>query len=579
MTNPTPTENANLSLRLADFGSLVEALDYAAEGVTGFNFYSGKGELVEALPYSLLRTQAIALAKKLLASGLQSGDRVAQLAESAGDFARIFFACQYAGLVPVPMPLPAAFGGREAYVAHIRRMIESCGARAAFGPETLAAWLADAAAGLDLVFVGTLAAYDAQVATSDAVLPLPDPDSLSYIQFSSGSTRFPLGAAVTQKSFMANAQGIARHGLQLRPGDRGVSWLPLYHDMGLVGFFLAPLTGQVSIDFLPTHEFARRPLVWLDLIGRNKATLSYSPSFGYELCARRAETLNTDHLSLGSWRGAGIGGDMIRPEVLDRFAKRFAAQGFDAGAFTPSYGMAEVTLALSFSPLGRGCRRDTVDLRELETNKIAVAPKDADAPRRDFVLNGPALPDHKVEVRGEDGSLLAERHVGRLFIRGPSLMRDYFGAPEETAAVLSPDGWLDTGDLGYLLNGEIVITGRAKDLIIINGRNIWPQDLEWSVETTINGLRSGDVAVFSVDHAEGEVACALVQCRLPGAEDRERFGAEIAALLRSRHGVEADVILVPPHSLPKTSSGKLSRAKAKALFQAGTFGDAGRHAL
>lgn len=574
MTNPTPTDNTDLPLRLADFSSLSEALDYAAQGETGFNFYSGKGELVEVLPYSVLRPQAIALAQKLLASGLEPGDRVAQLAESAGDFARIFFACQYAGLVPVPMPLPAAFGGRDAYVAHIRRMIESCGARAAFGPDALASWLADAVTGLDMVFAGTLTAFDAQVPAADRALPPVDPESLSYIQFSSGSTRFPLGVTVTQKAFMANAHAIAKHGMQLQPGDRGVSWLPLYHDMGLVGFFLAPLTSQVSIDFLPTHEFARRPLVWLDLITRNKATLSYSPSFGYELCARRAETLNVDHLSLASWRVAGIGGDMIRPEILDRFAARFAARGFDADIFTPSYGMAETTLALSFAPLGKGCRRDTVDLRKLEQDQIAVAPSGPDVQQRDFVLCGPVLPDHQVEVRDPAGQVLAERRIGRIFVCGPSMMRDYFDRPDETVEVLSPDGWLDTGDLGYLLGGEIIITGRAKDLIIVNGRNIWPQDLEWTVEADIKGLRSGDVAVFSVDVGPGENVCALVTCRLSDPEERLSLQTEIAGLLRSRHGVEAAVVLVPPHSLPKTSSGKLSRAKAKALFKAGTFSDA-----
>lgn len=582
MSIPTPSHNGGLPLRPADFDTLGQALDYAARGQTGLNFYSGKGELLEPLPYATLKTQAEALALKLLSrAGLKPGDRVAQLAESDGDFARVFFACQYAGLVPVPMPLPTAFGGREAYTSHIRRMIESCGAKLVFGPAMLVAWLAEATEGLEsVIFHGTLAAFDAETTADDAVtLPLQSPDSLSYIQFSSGSTRFPLGVAVTQKAFMANAAAIGSHGLVLRAGDRGVSWLPLYHDMGLVGFLLTPLTFQVSIDLLPTHEFARRPLVWLDMISRNKANLSYSPSFGYELCARRAETMSVSHLSLDTWRAAGIGGDMIRPEVLDRFAERFAPCGFDAGAFTPSYGMAEATLALSFSAPGRGCRRDTTDLRTLENSQIATPPTDPAAPRRDFVICGPILPGHRIEVRSPSGEILGERRVGRIFVAGPSLMREYFERPEETAEALSADGWLDTGDIGYLLDGEIIITGRAKDLIIVNGRNIWPQDLEWTVENAFDSLRSGDVAVFSMDLGTGESVCALVHCRLRKPEERAKFQAEITGLLRTRHGVEADVILVPPHSLPKTSSGKLSRAKARAQFRAGDFGDPGRYAL
>ncbi len=580
MSNPTPSDNPDLPYRLADFGTMSEALDYAAQGETGLNYYSGKGELIEALPYRTLRAEARALACKLMArEGLRPGDRVALLAESDGDFARVFFACQYAGVVPVPMPLPSAFGGRETYINHIRRMIENSGARAAFGPASLASWLDEAVAGLDLVFHGTLSTFNETVPAADCPLPEPSPDSLSYIQFSSGSTRFPLGVAVTQRAFMANARAIATYGLAIRAGDRCVSWLPLYHDMGLVGFLLTPLTCQITIDLLPTHEFARRPLVWLDMIGRNGGTLSYSPSFGYELCARRAETMNISHLSLESWRAAGIGGDMIRPEVLERFAGRFAECGFSAGAFTPSYGMAEATLALTFSPPGKGCRIDRVDSRILEQSQIATPPSDPSAPSRDFVICGPILPDHAIEVRDEAGKAVGERHVGRIFVRGPSLMREYFQHPEETAAVLSADGWLDTGDLGYLLDGEIVITGRAKDLIIVNGRNIWPQDLEWTVETAIAGLRSGDVAVFSVDPGTGESVCVLVHCRMRSDEDRTRFQTEIAALLRTRHGVETEIVLVPPHSLPKTSSGKLSRARAKALFRSGAFGDPGRYTL
>lgn len=580
MSNPTPSDNTELAFRQADFGTMSEALDYAARGETGLNYYSGKGQLIEALPYRELRAQARALASTFLArEGLQPGDRVALLAESDGDFARVFFACQYAGLVPVPMPLPSAFGGRDTYVSHVRRMIESSGSRAAFGPAALASWLDDAVAGLDLVFHGTLATFNETVPAADCVLPEPSPESLSYIQFSSGSTRFPLGVAVTQKAFMANARAIAKYGLMIEAGDRCVSWLPLYHDMGLVGFLLTPLTCQISIDLLPTHEFARRPLVWLDMIGRNRGTLSYSPSFGYELCARRAETMNISHLSLESWRAAGIGGDMIRPEVLERFAQRFAERGFSAGAFTPSYGMAEATLALTFSPPGKGCRTDATDVKLLESSQIAAPPSDPDAPCRDFVICGPILPGHAIEIRNEAGEPMGERYVGRVFVRGPSLMREYFQHPDETAAVLSADGWLDTGDLGYLLDGEIVITGRAKDLIIVNGRNIWPQDLEWTVETTIAGLRSGDVAVFSVDPGTGETVCVLVHCRMQKDEERARFQTEIAGLLRARHGVETEIVLVPPHSLPKTSSGKLSRARAKALFRSGAFGDPGRYAL
>ncbi len=569
MTEPTPTHHAGLAKRFADFGTIAEALDYAARGPTGLNFYSGKGVLTEILPYAALRAQAIALARRLLGTGLQPGERVGLLAESDGDFARAFFACQYAGLVPAPLPLPSAFGGKEGYISFLRRMIQGAGAHAVFGPAVLADWLDEAVEGLDLRCSGVISALDdAPMVPEDS---LPVPESLAYLQFSSGSTRFPLGVAVTQHAFMANAHYMAKYGLQVNENDRCTTWLPYYHDMGLVGFLLMPMACQLSVDILPTREFARRPLLWLQLITRNKGSISFSPSFGYELCARRAQTASTDGIDLSSWRRAGIGGDMIRPAVLTRFAERFAANGFSESAFIPCYGMAEATLALSFSPDGQGAKEDAVDGLVLEREHRAVPANENSERTRHFVICGQMLPEHEVQVRGEDGALLAEREVGRIFVRGPSLMLGYFGAPEETARVLSQDGWLDTGDLGYLINGQIVITGRAKDLVIVNGRNVWPQDLEWAAEAEVPFLRSGDVAVFSVDNGEDEEVIVLVQCRVTEAAARETLALDLTRFFRGRQGLETRVVLVPPHSLPQTSSGKLSRSRARLMYLDGAF--------
>jgi len=550
---------------------MADAIAYAGQGETGLNFYSGKGELTEALPYALLYTQALDIARRMLAKGLVKGDRVAVIAESDGDFMRAFAACQFAGLVPAPLPLPAAFGGKDAYIDHIRRMMQGADASAALAPANLEEWLRAAADGLGMKVVGTLAQF-ADVDGNGVTLPSIAPDDLCYLQFSSGSTRFPLGVAVTQRALMANARAITDHGLKITAKDRCVSWLPLYHDLGLVGFLLTPLVCQISVDYLPTREFARRPLLWLQLISRNGATLSYSPSFGYELAARRAETASTEGLELSAWRGAGIGGDMVRPGIMRKFAEAFAQRGFRWEAFVPSYGMAEASLAVSFAPLDVGIVTDLVDLDRLENDGVAVAPGPDTLRTREFVLNGSVLPEHDLQVRGSDGNVLPERLVGRIFARGPSLMREYFNRLEETAAVLSADGWLDTGDLGYLCNGQIVITGRAKDLILVNGRNIWPQDLEWSAEHAVPSLRSGDVVAFSVDSEAGEVVTVLVQCRPTQPEARAALAAEVAGVLRSAHGLDVKVVLVPTHSLPQTSSGKLSRTKARQMYQKGEFG-------
>jgi fatty-acyl-CoA synthase len=568
IAEPTPTRSPGREISYAAFGTIAEALDYAALGLTGFNIYSGKGQLAEVLPYNLLRDQALSLAQRLLGAGLQPGERVGLVAESDGDFLRAFCACQYAGLVPVPLPLPAAFGGRDGYIAHLRRMVETAQAHALFGPDMLESWVLEAAEGLPLHLAGS---YRLLESAPLAALPAQNPDSLAYLQFSSGSTRFPLGVAVTQRAFMANAHYMALDGLAVTADDRCTSWLPFYHDMGLVGFFLMPMACQLSVDILPTREFARRPLLWLELISRNRGSVSFSPSFGYELALRRAETASTEGLNLSSWRRAGIGGDMVRPAVLSRFAARFTDRGFGEEAFVPCYGMAEATLALSFTPAGQGAKQDIIDGVILEREHRAVPANDSSTRTRGFVLCGRMLPEHDAQVRGEGGEILPEREVGRIFVRGPSLMLGYFGAEQETAQVLSSDGWLDTGDLGYFTDGQLVITGRAKDLILVNGRNVWPQDLEWAAEAEISALRSGDVAVFSVDNGLEEEVVVLVQCRTTEAAAREKMIHDITKFFRGRHGLETRVALVPPRSLPQTSSGKLSRSRARAMYLANDF--------
>lgn len=573
---PTPLiatpSRSGLVRRYGDFPSFTAALDYAAQGETGFNIYSGRGILLEVLPYRVLREQAHSVARRLLGLGLQAGDRVGIIAESDGDFARLFFGCQYAGLVPAPLPLPVAFGGKGPYVETLRGMISGAEARAVVIPDMIGEWAGDILKGFDLLFGGSPTELFSRP-ESDMTLPEIREEDLSYLQFSSGSTRFPMGVCVTQKAGMANAHSIARDGLKVFPSedprdDRCVSWLPLYHDMGLVGFFLTPMTCQLTVDLLPTREFARRPHIWLELISRNKGTLAYSPSFGYELCARRGAR---DDIDLSSWRVAGIGGDMIRPHVLSIFSETFACKGFDRRAFVASYGMAETTLAISFAPLNTGIETDIIDLDHLEKNNRARLATAETALTREFVLCGHVLPGHRLEVRDRDGTPLPEREIGTIHVWGPSLMSGYFNRPEETCEALSAEHWLNTGDLGYLLRGQVVITGRAKDLIIINGRNIWPQDMEWAAEHEIEGLRSRDVAVFSLDDKEGEKVVALVQCRLTEPDGRNALKEEIISLFRRLHGIDAEIVLVPPRSLPQTSSGKLTRAKAKAMLLAGEF--------
>ena len=567
----TPTTSAQLALRRADFETLWEGLDYAARGDSGFNFFSARGELKHVLSFRELRERARDLAQRLVALGLARGDRMVMIADTVPTFCVAFMATQYAGIVPVPVAIPTSLGGRAAYVEQLRHQIEGCGAKLAWAPEDLLPFLQEAAEGSALKMVGGSADYAVLPAGGADLQPFSR-DEASYLQYSSGSTRFPKGIDIPQRVLMANAFAIGNHGLQVRSGDRCASWLPFYHDMGLVGFMLSPMLNQLSVDYLATRDFARRSLTWLKLISEYRGTLAYSPSFGYDLCVRRLRDGTEFQGELSSWRAAGIGGDMVQPAVLKRFADAFGPLGFRETAFCPSYGMAETTLAMTFAPLEEKYTLDHVSRDALERDRAEPAAPGADS--RGFIACGPALPGHEIEVRDAAGRKLPERRIGRIYFRGPSVMRGYYNQPELTRETLSADGWLDTGDLGYLLDGQIVITGRAKDLIILNGRNIWPQDLEWAAEDGVAELRRGDVAAISVENPDDEDAeriVALVQCRTSDPEARAKLQREVAAVLQQSMAVEASVVLVPPHGLPQTSSGKLSRAKAKANYLGGVY--------
>jgi fatty-acyl-CoA synthase len=572
--NSLPTRNQQLALRRADFRSVPEMLDYAAQGETGVTFYSARGEQLSSLTWKDVRERAHVVARKLIGAGFARGDRLLITADTWAGFFDSFFGAQYAGLLPVPVSIPVGIGGKEAYLDQLRRQFAASGAVAAVGLDDLAGFLAEAAKEFGALRLhGSMDAIDALPEKAVDLRPL-GADELCYIQFSSGSTRHPHGIQITQTALMANLAGITGPGgLDVLAGDRATSWLPLYHDMGLIGFLMAPLSSQLSIDYLTPRDFARRPMQWLNLISKNRGTIAYSPSFGYDLAVRRGASQVPADLDLSCWRHAGIGGDMVRPDVLDRFAETFEAKGFSRSAFIPSYGMAEVCLAITFSPGGSGARTDTIDRKALAEDgeaRPAADPTDFHRARR-FVICGKVLPGHQLEVRNDQGRPLSDRFVGRIFVKGPSIMPGYFRESGPSAEVLSPDGWLDTGDLGYLLDGEVVVTGRAKDLIIVNGRNVWPQDVEWAIEAR-KLAKNGDAAAFSVDTNEGERVVVLVLARVSGEEARMNLARDVAGAVREAIAVDCDVVLVPPTTgLPTTSSGKLSRSRAKANFLAGRY--------
>lgn len=562
MIAPTSTDRGQPLVR-GQFETLIEGLEYAARGDTGLNFYSGKGDLKVRLSYAELRDRAVVAAKRLVPV-TEPGDRIGICAVTSAEFAVLFFACQYAGLIPAPLPLPVTLGGRGSYERQLQRMADTGDFAALLAP-----------ASMEKIVSSALNDNDIPVISFEDVNALPMGDKLRphsadgpcYIQYSSGSSSSPKGIIGTQKTVTANCIGISgKGGLDVVEQDRCTSWLPMYHDMGLIGFMIVPLMCQMSVDYIDPQDFTRRPITWLQLINDNKGTLSFSPTFGYELCVRRWR--GDRELNLSSWRAAGIGGDMVQPEPLKAFVDTFSNSGFRITAFTPSYGLAEVTLAATFSPKGQGLLEDTVDIDRLERTGEAVPVNDITPAehKRTFVACGRVLPGHKLEVRSFDGKIEGERKVGRICLYGPSITPGYFHNALATQAAFTNDGWLDTGDLGYWLDDQIVVTGRFKDLILWHGRNIWPQDIEWAAQAAAPS-RCGRACAFAVGGSGDEKdIILLLECRTRDEALLAEIHNTVSAAIRLEIGAPVTLILVPRGSMIVTSSGKLSRARVREKF-------------
>ncbi len=568
MTEPTPTARGQ-KIRHGDFSTLCEALDYAATCNTGFNYFDGRAKLKSTLSYADMRERAIELAKRLVPFA-EKDSRIGIAAVSTPEFAVLFFACQYAGLVPAPLPLPVTLGGRGSYERQLQRMADTGDFHALFCPGSM-----------EPIMSSALNDQAIPVMTFEQLNELPKgeilrpfmPDDLCYIQYSSGSSSSPKGIIGTQKSVSANCLGITKHGMDMTDDDRATSWLPLYHDMGLIGFMIAPMMSQLTVDYLDPQDFTRRPISWLQLISDHKGTLSYSPTFGYELCVRRWRDDRT--LDLSSWRAAGIGGDMVRPEPLTEFQELFGPMGFSEGAFKPSYGLAETTLAGTFAPTGQGLLRHTIDMERYERTSEAVEATDLTPPgqRRTFVACGHVLPNHEIEIRDFDDKVLSEKQVGRICLKGPSVSPGYFRNRQATEAAFGSDGWLDTGDLGYWLGDQLVVTGRFKDLILWHGRNIWPQDIEWAAQAAAPH-RCGRACAFAIGGAGDEKeVMLLLECRTRDPQLLDEIYKAVMGAIRLEVGVPVKLQLVPRGTMIITSSGKLSRARVKAKFIKGEIID------
>ncbi len=565
--NREATNTGNtIGQNLAGFSCLSEALDYAAAGVTGCNFYDAKGRLSAVVPYSELQQQARLAAQRLLSLDLKRGDHVALVADTHQDFIVLFFACQYIGLVPFAMPIPLNLGSHAIYVQQLKGMLASGRAKVAIAHKEFISFLEEAAVDNEhLEWIGTPEQL-ADITPSERSMEPSRPEEPAYLQFTSGSTRSPQGVIITGKAVMSNLQGITRSGLKVHNGDRCASWLPFYHDMGLVGFVLGPIASQLSVDYLRTRDFAIRPLQWLRLISRNRCTIAFSPPFGYELCTRRIRSADLQQLDLSCWRIAGIGAEMLRSSTFKAFAGTMAETGFDSNAFLPCYGLAEASLAATFSELDHGLDVMSVDALTMAERGIAVRVQADNRKVIEIVNCGSALPEHEIRIIDNDGELLPDLRVGRVLVKGPSLMSGYLDDQEATDRVILENGWLDTGDLGYLYRDNLYLTGRRKDIIIVNGRNIRAQDLE-EIAEEMDEIRMGESSAFDIEtDDEQQIVVLVVECRLTESTARQSLIKQLQRKVYEGFGIYCYVDLVAPHTLPRTSSGKLSRVAARKGF-------------
>jgi acyl carrier protein len=523
------------------------------------------------LNYEQLYSGAMKVAAGLQQAGLQPAEPVAVMLPSGEDYFYSFFGILMAGGIPVPVYPPARLSQLEDHMLRHARILANCQAGTLITvPEAknLARLLKSQVPELKRITT----AYELRQAPSVGKLPILDSNATAFIQYTSGSTGNPKGVVLTHANLLANIRAMGET-IRASSSDVFVSWLPLYHDMGLIGAWLGSLYYAMLLVVMPPLSFLARPERWLWTIHRYRGTLSASPNFGYEYCLKRIGSEEIEGLDLSSWRAAFNGAEAVSPATLGQFESRFAHYGFRADAMMPVYGLAESSVGLTFPPLSRGPLIDRIERATFMNSGRAEPSQDTAKNALQFVSSGSPLPGHEVRIVDAAGREVGERQEGRLEFRGPSATRGYYRDAESTRKLLRQD-WLDSGDLAYIAAGEIYITGRIKDVIIRAGRNIYPHELEEAVGG-IPGIRTGRVAVFGTadSAAATERLVILAETHSRDTNQRERLIAEINALATDLVGAPPDeVVLAPPGTVLKTSSGKIRRAASRELYENGEIG-------
>jgi acyl-CoA synthetase (AMP-forming)/AMP-acid ligase II len=548
--------------------TLFEALAEAARSDAGFSFQPGGADT--STSYAEIRRQSLRVARALRDAGLRRGDLVAIVVPDGEQFLTSLFGASIARLIPASLYPPATTADLPRYIELTAGILNASEARAVVTSRALAPAFEGARAicpRLSLV----LCREDLD-APADEPGEAPSPDDIAFVQFTSGSTSVPKGVALSHANLAANIEAFAGpSGVAARDSDIAVSWLPLNHDMGLVGMALGALYTRRNCVLLTPQTFVKRPTEWLRAMTRHRGSISFAPNFAYDLCVRRVKDLSG--LDLSSWRVAGCGAEPVHPATLAAFAEKFAAVGFRETSFLPCYGLAEHVLAATFPRRERPLRVERVSASDLAEHRVAVDATDEDRPATSLVSCGVALPGHRLIVADERGAPLPERHVGEILLAGPSVMLGYYKQDALTAEVVR-DGWLHTGDLGYLSGGELFVCGRVKDLIIVNGRKYHPQDLEWAVDA-LGGVRRGRVVAFgATENGQADRVVIVVEPNgtVPAGTLADAIRREIGALF----GLYVDeVAVVRSGTVGRTTSGKVQRAATKACYERGELSSEG----
>jgi fatty-acyl-CoA synthase len=551
--------------------STIARLEAAAGSGTGVRFV-GHSVMPDGEPvyvgWDQIHDEARAVAAALQAKGLVPGDHVAVLGPTSREVITIVRGCWMAGLASMVLPLPMRMGSLDVFIESTRARIRHGDAKLVLIDDQLADFYAAVEGDPPIESMKSVMPGSPNVPSGDALeLPPHDPDRLVILQYTSGSTSEPKGVMIPDRVLSANLDATCEAAV-LEGDEVMVSWLPLYHDMGLVGFLALPMTKGVDLVQAAPQDFLAHPGNWMDWISDYRGTATAGPNFSWVL-ATRALKRKTD-LDLSSLTLALSGAEPVDPKAVEAFVAEAERFGFTAGGVFPAFGMAEVAIAGAFPVRGRGLVTDTVDRQVLETQRVAKPiemedPDDLALRARRLPLLGKAVPGLEMKVVDpETHEEVPERHVGELLLRGTSVTPGYYKRPDATA-VLFADGWLCTGDLAYLLDGELVMCGRIKDVIIVGGRNVFPEDIERAVGP-LDGVRAGNVIALGVEGYKGKESVVVVaEVRLTdtsGGLDDVR--AHIHERTLDVCGLPPrDVMLVQPGTLPKTSSGKLQRAKCR----------------